>query len=177
MPAKMQELLAYVGAGALALLVLAMIVTYQHNTDLKFGTDRDAQACAARVDAQRPYLLETVRAALGCYENTAGQSSAKDRLKTYLGGACRHYAAINRGDTVDLDERGKHAATLPDVKDAYAEARQIKDAGVACPDIPRDPDDYGREIAIAVVLLLGGGGALAYRRLRATNDTRTLTRY
>jgi hypothetical protein len=176
MPAKIQEVLAYIGGGALVLLLLAMAVTYQHNTRLKFGTDRDAQACAARVDPQRPYLLETVRAALGCYENTAGQSSAKDRLKTYLGGACRHYAAVDQGDAVDLDERGKHAATMPDVKDAYAEARQIKDAGVACPGIPRDPDDHRREIiAIVALLLISGGGYVAHRRLRATS-TRALAR-
>ncbi len=157
-PPVFSPIQAMVGLLALAFLgAMALIFIWNgHNLDLDIGNDNRSIACATTAKG-----LADIRDRLGCYRNTTAQGRAKDALRVALGQSCDRLAAFEIGGQVDLgDGRGVHPLTLGEVKAAYALAREIKSADIACIAIPRDPDDYTKEVLLALAVILALFGIL-----------------
>jgi len=161
----MVSLIALAFLGAMGLIFIWNF----HNLGLDIGNDTRSISCAKPAAS-----LADIRDLLGCYRNTTAQGRAKDALRVALGQSCDRLAAFEIGGQVDLgDGQGVHPLILREVKAAYALAREIKRADIACTEIPRDPDDYTREalIAFAAIWALFGifyvGARLIMPALRA----------
>jgi len=148
----MVSLLALGFLGAMALI----FIWNGHNLGIDIGNDNRSIACAKTATG-----LADIRDLLGCYRNTTAQGRAKDALRVVLGQSCDRLAAFEIGLPVDLgDGQGVHPLTLGEVKAAYALAREIKDADIACTAIPRDPDDRTRENLMVLAAMLAVCGIL-----------------
>lgn len=157
-PPVFSPIQAMVGLLALAFLgAMGLIFIWNfHNLGLDIGNDNRSIACAKPAAS-----LADIRDLLGCYRNTTAQGRAKDALRVALGQSCDRLAAFEIGGQVDLgDGRGVHPLILREVKAAYALAREIKRADIACTAIPRDPDDYTREVLIGLAAILAAFGIL-----------------
>ncbi len=154
----MVSLLALVFLGAMALI----FIWNGHNLDIDIGNDNRSMACVKPTAS-----LGDIRDLLGCYRNTTAQSRAKDALRVALGQSCDLLAAFQIDLVVDSgDGQGMHPLTLGEVKTAYALAREIKDADIACTTIPRDPDDRTQERLLVLASLLAECGIIYVFRKR-----------
>src|SRR4051794_12330673 len=119
-----------------ALVVAAALVMLLVFVGLRAGdeeTYRQAQgqhvvSCAAKFDPSQPYDLAMVRDGLGCFRGGGATRTAKDQLAINLSTACYAFADMDVNEVWDIDSRGIHPLSLPEVKGARALGREIKDA-------------------------------------------------